>query len=355
MSGRSCIDVIKQADEYLKSSKEFLNETAYAEAVSKQHAKCMAAIAMRPPAGGEEVTLVGAVAASCFDSDSKRSLMMKVEEVNSIVFKRDVRPKYQDFTAFPGYLPQSVWDCLCDGMIATQAKQDRLIRFLASLGLFGPNEPTVQMVTAVILMVTKQTDMSSVEKHGAYEETRDIMSKGLVIWAPSCSPATYEQVLPLDPVNYNQAWMKLACSNEIPARHGSFPIQRLNLFAITIPMRKTHKSLRRPHTDDDKDDGISKLAKALRQVVDDSDSRSRMPQSQVLPIMDKPREYLSQICSVWPMFFLNVCNIFVLLVGVLAYATSGLQPRRANLWRLRQCLWQMFRRQCLPQVQDQMR
>lgn len=66
MSGRSCIDVIKQADEYLKSLKEFLNETAYGEAVSKQYAKCMAAIAMRPPVGGEEVTLVGVIAASCF-------------------------------------------------------------------------------------------------------------------------------------------------------------------------------------------------------------------------------------------------------------------------------------------------
>lgn len=295
MSARSCLDVIKQADEYLRSSKDFLNETSYAEAVSKQHAKCMAAIAMRPPAGGEEVTLVGLIAASCFDSEYKKDLMKKVEDVNSIVFKREVRPKYQDFTAFPGYLPQSIWDCLCDALISTQGKQDRLIRFLASLGLFGPNEPTVQMVTAVLLMVTKQTDMTPAEKHGAYEEIRDLMSKGLTIWAPQRPPATYEQVLPLDLLNYNQSWVKLACGDELPATCRPFSSQRLNLFAITIPMRKTHKSLRKVyHDDDDKEDGrgIERLTKLLNRVLDEPDSRHGIQQVQPLPITDQAQKYL---------------------------------------------------------------
>eukprot|EP00438_Fugacium_kawagutii_P009653 Skav215002 [mRNA] locus=scaffold508:1247060:1247944:+ [translate_table: standard] len=292
---RSCVDVVKQADEYLKSSKEFLNATAYAEAVSKQYAKCIAAIAMRPPTGGEEVTLVGVIASSCFDSDSKMNLMTKVEEMNSFVLKREVRPKYQDFTAFPGYLPQSVWECLGDALVSKQTKQDRVIRFLASLGLIGPNEPTVQMVTAVLLMVTKQTDMSPAEKHGAYEETRDLMSKGLTVWAPSRTPNNYEQVLPLDPLNYNQSWVKLACGDEMPAICKPLSLQRLNLFAITIPMRKTHKSLRKKFDDDDdrqNDKSLERLGRLLRRAIDQPDAPNHIPAVQSLPIMDDAVEWL---------------------------------------------------------------
>ena len=84
----------------------------------------------------------------------------KVAEVQaspgkSVALKRQA---LQDFTALPHYLTSGQWELLSGTKVNSNHKMNVILKHAVALGLRVPSEPSMQMVTALFLSVTHDTE-----------------------------------------------------------------------------------------------------------------------------------------------------------------------------------------------------
>ena len=116
------------------------------------------------------------------------------------------RRKMQDFTAFPRYLPEHVWNRL----LTSSNQKDRLeslVKFCISLGMRCPSEPTIGGLVWLSTCALRTQEISESEKVLALKESKPNIRRWL---ANLASPAVYLQVLPTNVADCPAELMQVA-------------------------------------------------------------------------------------------------------------------------------------------------
>ena len=129
----------------------------------------------------------------------KQALAQKVSEGKE-------RRKMQDYTAFPRYLPERLWN----GLLTTGNQLDRLeslVKFCISLGLRCPSEPTIAGLVWLSTSALRTQDIGETEKLSALRESKPNIRRWLTNLA---DPAVYLQCLPTNIADCPAALMQQA-------------------------------------------------------------------------------------------------------------------------------------------------
>ena len=153
-------------------------------------------------------------------------------------------PQTQDFTAFPTYIPLSVWQRIqaCDD---DYSKAIVLAKFLGALGLRWPSEQTVAFFQAFVLVASTQDHSKDTPPaiHGMYKASKKLLK--LVIEkaeVPFGSPP-WPWRLPKIQEELDAIWLKNALGMEKPMFPPPLSVERLAVQVGDIPQRKNHKAL----------------------------------------------------------------------------------------------------------------
>ena len=98
----------------------------------------------------------------------------------------------QDFTAFPRYLPERIWNAL----LTSSNQKDRLeylVKFCISLGMRCPSEPTIGGLVWLSTCALRAQEISESEKVSALKESKPNIRRWL---ANLADPVVYLQALP---------------------------------------------------------------------------------------------------------------------------------------------------------------
>ena len=151
------------------------------------------------------------------------------------------RKGFQDYGNFLNYCSAGQWRLLLQGNVPQVEKLTLLARHLACLGCRFPSEQTSQVLTALLLALpgsmTPGKDASDIEKYQSY-----LVVKDQLVRACRDTRASGPPVLPAVPGELANDLLDAALQGE-PVAVCPFNSADLRLYAQSIPMRCTHRSL----------------------------------------------------------------------------------------------------------------
>lgn len=151
------------------------------------------------------------------------------------------RHRLQNYESFTNYLPKSLWEAMSQ---ETSIAMERLVGNLLAMGLRNPTEPTVQKLTAVLLLSTEgqaaALSMQPMACHNVFKAVKKQLkdkSKGM--------PLLYVELLPSSADQFRQQYPEM--HRALFASEGPvscpFAAEVVAQVAAAIPMRTTKRGL----------------------------------------------------------------------------------------------------------------
>ena len=235
--------------------------------------------------------LVASLDGSIWNSEEldslKQALAQKISEGKE-------RRKMQDYSAFPRYLPERIWN----GLLTTSKQMDRLeslVRFCSALGMRCPSEPTIAGLVWLSTCGLRMQEISESEKISALRESKPNIKRWL---ANLPDPALYLQVLPTNVSDCPQPLIEHAFpqgfQEYLPP---GFQLAHYEEVVRRFPLRRREADLAKPNPVGLPDECTQVLGKLFAGAVEGALSRSTSfssavgtptgeSQSKALPIMD---------------------------------------------------------------------
>ena len=163
---------------------------------------------------------------------------------SSAVVMTNARRQLQDYTHFAHYLQESDWVIMADIAVAPARKMDHLLQHAINLGMVCPSEASVQVISAMYLMMCEDAAMAAAMR---LETLKAVKSQHKRLAARSNVEGVWVQQLPIDPAMFKQTYPTwwLAAFGE----HGSVVASRLlhselQSVVVSIPMRSSRSDSR---------------------------------------------------------------------------------------------------------------